>query len=164
VWHKTSGVGDAHLFTDATPTGWGAVAITPDNAVFATGGFFTREFSSINSAECEAVRLGVESFFSIFKAAATLRVVVDNTSTSADLVSGRSSSEELAAAVAKTVDALQALKGVRISLSYIGSKENPADLPSRGPLTASALAAVRSRVDALAGNPLPFVWSRVLPR
>jgi hypothetical protein len=165
TWHKPTGSGIAHLFTDSTLVGWGAVFVSPDNAVFATGGHFGgKEFTSINAAECDAVRLGVESFFDNIKTAAVLRVVVDNTSTSSDLISGKSNSAELAASVAKTVDALQALKGTRISLSYVMSQENPADLPSRAPLSASALTAVQARVRSLASKPLPFAWSRVLVR
>jgi hypothetical protein len=163
-WHKNSGSGVTHLFTDATPTNWGAVVVTPSNTVFATGGHFNQSFESINAAECEAVRLGTENFFEILKSASTLRIIVDNTSTSADLVSGKSSSAELAASVAKSVDVLQTLKGVFVSLSYVKSQENPADLPSRSPLNPATLQAIQSRLRALAGTPLPFTWSRVLAR
>jgi hypothetical protein len=164
TWHKPTAGGISYLFTDATPTGWGAVLVTPNNAVFATGGLFNSKFASINSTECEAVRLGVESFFTTIKTSSTLRVVVDNTSTSSDLVSGKSNSVELATSVAKTVDALQALNGVRVSLSYVKSQENPADLPSRAPLSSHVFSQVQARIRALSVKPLPFTWSRVLPR
>jgi hypothetical protein len=164
TWHKNNDGGTYHLFTDSTLTGWGAVVITPNNAVFATGGNFNKHFSSINAAECQAVQLGVEAFFNLLKSSTTLRLVVDNTSTSSDLISGKSNSSELAAAVSNTVDALQALKGVHISLSYVKSQENPADLPSRAPLTQRALLDIQARIHAVSTKPLPFTWSRVLAR
>jgi hypothetical protein len=164
TWHKPPGPDETYLFTDATPKGWGAVVVTHKKTVFATGGHFTKEFSSINEAECEAVKLGVESFLSILKTTGVLHVVVDNTSTSFDLISGKSSSAELAASVSSTVDALQALNGVRVSLSYVKSQDNPADLPSRAPLTQAALATVHERARSLASKALPLTWSRVLPR
>jgi hypothetical protein len=163
-WFEPHGRGEAYLFTDATPTGWGAVIMTPDNRVFATGGHFSENFASINSAETQAVKRGVEAFFPILSSVDVLHLVVDNTSTLANLVSGRAGSAELAQNISNTVDTLQLLKGVSISVSYINSKENPADLPSRGPLTASTLKEIHDRMNQATHSDLSLAWSRVLAR
>jgi hypothetical protein len=64
-WFEPHGRGEAYLFTDATPTDWGAVIMTRGNRVFATGGHFSENFASINSAETQAVKRGVEAYFPI---------------------------------------------------------------------------------------------------
>jgi hypothetical protein len=164
LWAPRLGRGEARLFTDATPTGWGAVVVTTDGKVFATGGAFAESFESINAAETQAVRLGVEAFFPLLSSVDVLRIVVDNTSALSNLVSGRAGSAELAKTVAASVDALQLLKGVSITLSYVKSKQNPADLPSRGPLTQSAQDEILRRIQQIADLPMSQAWSRVLAR
>jgi hypothetical protein len=138
--------------------------MTPDNRVFATGGHFSENFASINAAETQAVKRGVEAFFPILSSVDVLHLVVDNTSTLADLVSGRAGSAELARNISNAVDALQLLKGVSISISYINSKENPADLPSRGPLTENMLKEIKNQVNQATHSDLSLAWSRVLAR
>ena len=79
-WFEPHGRGEAYLFTDATPSGWGAVVMTSSNKVFATGGHIHDTFDSINSTETLAVRFGVEAFFNILSSVDKLHIVVDNTS------------------------------------------------------------------------------------
>jgi 3-mercaptopyruvate sulfurtransferase SseA len=102
--------------------------------------------TDINAAECAAVIAAVERFADVIHDK-TVLFALDNTSAlHAATRSGRAAAlETVASALRKRLDALN----IRRSFRYIGTKENPADEPSRGVLPCAAkIAAAATFVSA----------------
>jgi hypothetical protein len=120
------------LFTDATPTGWGAVYFDNLGKVHVAGDQWTSADKNkhINVLEVAAVRMGLTVFAALLVGIGKLELVVDNTSAEHSIRKGNSGSPDLCKAVADACKAVQQT-GAQVSIGYIRSAENPADGPSR---------------------------------
>jgi hypothetical protein len=120
------------LFTDATPTGWGAVYFDNLGRVHVAGDQWTSadKHKHINVLEVAAVRMGLTAFATLLEGVGKLELVIDNTSAEHSIRKGNSKSAELCEAVADACRAVQR-SGAQVSIGYIRSAENPADGPSR---------------------------------
>ena len=84
---------EASLFTDASLQGWGAILVTPDSRVHASGGQWVKTYESGDICTLEGVALAeaIECFYKeiLRCGASTLHVFVDNTSVKAAVAKGR---------------------------------------------------------------------------
>ena len=116
------------LFSDACPAGWGVVYVFSDHFEIKAGHFTVREDISI--LEARALSYGVHGLPPNEGPLLLLRTFVDNTSV---LYAVRRTSaadftlNNLVGGILSTA----ALKGFRLSLAYVHSMDNLADLPSR---------------------------------
>ena len=121
------------LYTDATLESWGAVYITDDGRVYATGAKFDDEqrVGDIGRKEGFAVVNALRCFSSPLNDISRLNLFVDNTSVGAGLRRGQVRAESLRQPVA---DAWREIIGKRIELfvDYVSTHVNPADAYSRG--------------------------------
>jgi hypothetical protein len=122
----------AELFTDASLQGWGAVLYLRGRQPLVTGSRWTTVHCSTEIAELEmaAVDHAVRQFRHELQHVASLRIVVDNTTVMSAVLKGRSRSDAVAVRLAASIPLLRNL-GVPVSVAYITSRDNPADLPSR---------------------------------
>jgi hypothetical protein len=120
------------IFSDASKSGWGAVLIDSHNRVLVSGGEWRSE-KTISALEVEAIVLALTAFHGHLKAASRIDIKVDNTSAEWALRKG-SAATSLVPPLLRALTILRSLD-VPVSVAYIKSKDNPADLPSRGPVT-----------------------------
>ena len=143
----------ATLFSDASLQGWGAVLCDERGRILITGGSWSAKEKDCHISELEmlAVRNAVLAFYDALAPIGKVHICVDNTSVEGVLLSGNSRSGDLAAAVAATVPHLASLNAA-LTVAYIRSADNPADIPSRqGELSAKH----RADVAACASRHLP---------
>jgi hypothetical protein len=145
---------DCILFTDATPSGFGAVLLLPDGSIHTIGRSFNHQsFSSINELELRAVRYSLRHFDHLLQGRRVF-LGVDNTSALHAMRVGSSHSYHLA----REMNRLRT-SAASIFVSYIRSADNPADELSRGaqlvlPKLNSAVSAIPSSVRRS-----PTCWS-----
>ena len=124
----------AHLFTDATLVGWGAVLVFDNCRIAVAGGHFNgvqRAASSIGPKEAYAIVNAIDAFSHQLGEVQQLNLFVDNTS----VVAGMRRGQTRAASLVEPVrEAWTALIKTRVSLhvDYVSTKINPADAISRG--------------------------------
>lgn len=127
------GLGSAStLYTDASLSGWGAVAVLPSGACVTLSGAWTAWESSnlhINELEVEAVRRALQ-YLSLPRNS-QLHLVIDNTTAKAVISKGRSSAFFINKRVEEIQQYLRRQRWNISSVSYIASAENPADWFSR---------------------------------
>ena len=136
------------LFTDASLEGWGAVLTDNFGRVLVAGARWPKrhtESGDMAILEAAAVRAALASFSNELCSAGALTVVVDNTSVLAGVSRGTARSERLAPLVAAAAESIRDLD-VPAKIAYIGSKKNPADIPSRDSSVQTASPAVLSKV------------------
>jgi hypothetical protein len=147
---------DTVLFTDASLSGYGAILTTASGSVLEFGGSWSNGHSSheINSLEAEAVFKAASHFKEQLRAAKSITLVVDNTSTQYALRKGSAACGILNNAVTRALGALP--RDIPIRVLYIPSASNPADPISRGSelslvdlRSACGLVAVGSPVSSL---------------
>jgi hypothetical protein len=132
VIRSVQGTSSMKLFTDASKIGWGAVLMTDRGRVLVTGERWSHadKHLEISVLEMKAVQLGVTAFTRELQSAAQVALLVDNTSVKGAVERGTCRSADLVVALAAAIPGLRELPG-RVSVGYVGSKENPADPPSR---------------------------------
>ena len=119
------------LFVDATLKGYGGVLVLPSRRVYITGMKFDDGADySINVREAMGALYSIEDFSDILKQYRNLDLRLDNTSVEAAIARGTAKADKTAAVVAQVLKKSVALN-INISASRVGSKENPADAPSR---------------------------------
>jgi hypothetical protein len=122
------------LYTDASDKGWGAVLINDDtSAVSVTGAAWSpsEAKTDISVRELSAVSLAVTNFCEKLRAAKTIALRIDNTSVLSCVIRGIPRAEGLVAKTAEVANSLKLLDGA-VTASYVKSKSNLADEPSRG--------------------------------
>ena len=122
------------LFVDATLNDYGAVLVLPSGQVFVSGGKFDRRDGLdpiIAVREAQAVLYAMQDFQQVLRPFKNVSVRCDNTTAEQSLRKGNSKCAEIARVVRdilrRSVDF-----HINIEVSRIGTKENPADEPSRG--------------------------------
>ena len=121
---------DVVLFVDASLSGWGAVLVHA-GIVYSTGASWTEdEKSNINVLEALAVG-NAAAEFARFLAGNDVHIMMDNTSALSSLKKGSARSGALNSAVAHTLRQLGVAKPRATTVTYIASRQNPADGPSR---------------------------------
>eukprot|EP00760_Papus_ankaliazontas_P009566 PhM_4_TR14103/c3_g1_i1/m.95349 len=119
------------LYTDASSSGWGAVLFTSEGIVYATGARWPVGFRyEVNAAETRAVALGLEAFAPHLLKGMTLDLRVDNTSAQAAVTRGISKSQGVSAELSRVLDSIRRA-GIVVTVSYVRSRDNPADAWSR---------------------------------
>ena len=118
------------LYTDSTLQGWGAVLVDHNNQVRIAGDRWRVPFVNVNEAECTAVLEGLTVFSKFFPGHSLITVVVDNTSVMHCVNKGSTKSEDMNTKLSSIVK-MCAERVWKLKVSYIRSKENPADPPSR---------------------------------
>jgi hypothetical protein len=121
------------LFTDATPSGYGAVLVTDDNRVYATGGRFKeyQQKGSIATQEAFAICNAFHDFADKLRKVGRINLFVDNTSVQAVAAVGNPKAPDLVEPVKELWQFVIKTK-VQLLVSYISTKTNPADEISRG--------------------------------
>ena len=122
------------LFVDATPDDYGAILVMPSGQVHVTGGKFDRSDGLdpiIAVREAQAILYAMQDFQELLRPYDDVDVRCDNTTAEQSLRKGNSKCAEIADVVCRILRRSVAFK-INISISRIGTKENPADEPSRG--------------------------------
>ena len=149
------------LFSDATLEGWGAVYITHDGRVYATGAKFEGDQrpGDIGRKEGFAAVNGIRSFSSLLEGLEGLNLFVDNTSFGAGLQRGQPRAESLQKPIA---DAWRLLIGKRIELfvDYVSTHVNPADAYSRGQKLTVEEIKDKTREAVNAAKQQPAKWKK----
>jgi hypothetical protein len=135
------------LFTDASLSGWGAVAVD---------GFTLRQFggkwpsvkTDILEAEALAVHHGLRS---VIFCGSNIRLLVDNTSVSFTLVKGRSREFALNSVLQVTLRLID-LYDATVTVAYVPTADNPADAISRGSFSSVQLSPVARALVGVAGR------------
>lgn len=138
-WHqvqKITGSGTANCFIDASELGWGAVLMHPDSRISIVGDKWKKEELpaegeklNISRLENRAVGKTITNFDKTLLQFETVHFHIDNTSTLHGLRRATVRSEAMAIEMLQYIDKLD--PKVRWRVSYVSSKNNPADLPSR---------------------------------
>ena len=138
-WHyveKIHGRGTSHLFIDASEHGWGAVLMYPDSRISIVGARWSPEELpkegerlNISKLENRAVGKAITTFGDLLLNFETVHLHIDNTSTMHGLRRATVRSEAMAVELLQYIDKLD--QRVRWRVSYVSSKNNPSDLPSR---------------------------------
>lgn len=143
------------IASDASLSGWGAVALSPEGNVFQAGGQWKATFESadINTLEMRALSLALGAFKDVIDAqhpSTPFLLLVDNSSVAHVLRKGMAREFSLNDALREVLRSLQGDRHVAVGL--ISSESNPADAISRGAQPAedselgSALGALGRRV------------------
>ena len=144
----------AHLYTDASKSGWGAVLLRADGAMHVAGARWTaadRVWSvPINRLEVQAVVNAFGKWPDLLRG--TVKLFVDNVAAKATIQRGYSRVQALNSLVGSLHDRLSDGSGTVLSVSYVPSLHNPADLPSRASYDYSYV------LDARSGG-----WERSFP-
>lgn len=121
------------LYTDATLESWGAVLITDNARIFATGGHFDKDqkHGDIGRKEAFAVFNAITAFRDLLRGSSRLNLFVDNTSVVAGVGRGQVRAESLQEPVAAIWREIMAER-VALFVDYVSTHINPADAISRG--------------------------------
>eukprot|EP01063_Lacrimia_lanifica_P039281 TRINITY_DN859_c1_g1_i5.p1 TRINITY_DN859_c1_g1~~TRINITY_DN859_c1_g1_i5.p1 ORF type:complete len:433 (+),score=19.59 TRINITY_DN859_c1_g1_i5:237-1535(+) len=159
-WRTPPVVGDPQwtVFTDASLTGWGAVAVCHATGKIAMSGASWAEEERalhIGSLEARAVERALPLLGD--RRGGTVRFLIDNTSVVANLRRGAATAWDTAATVGRVVRKLRALDAAA-TVAYVASGDNPADAPSRMALSAVDRAETASLVHKffLSSSPRTF--------
>ena len=131
------------LFTDASVSGWGAYFISSDGSVAIIGGKWDKEIhnpsaETIAELEARALWLALTHFKERLLKNKNVDIRIDNTSVVAAAQKGKSkTSPSLNAAIIESVNFLVE-EDFSFSVSYVNTKDNWADKPSRGRTADSA--------------------------
>jgi hypothetical protein len=122
----------ATLFTDATPTGWGAVLVFNNNRLFSVGGRFPPSITgSICAKEAWAVHLALEHLQQFLPEINELHLFVDNTSVEAGLHRANARADDLVEPIRRAWAEIAA-RSIVMTVAYVSTSVNPADAISRG--------------------------------
>ena len=131
------------LFTDASKFGWGAYLVTSDSQVAIIGGKWNEQVvnpsaEKIAELEARALFLALEYFKQRLLRHKNVDIRIDNTSVVAAVEKGKSkTSPTLNAAIVDSVNWLVE-NDFSFSVSYVNTKDNWADKPSRGKMADSS--------------------------
>ena len=122
------------LFADATPDDYGAVLVMATGQVFVSGAKFDRRDGLdpiIAVREAQAILYAMQDFQELLRPCRSVDVRCDNTTAEQSLRKGNSKCADIARVVRDILRRSVDLH-INIEVSRVGTKENPADEPSRG--------------------------------